>query len=100
MTLAGGPTAAGGVESLPSLRFRTAFRNYEPVVRAATLVASVVVVLAGLGVAAACLAVISDPRGAADSSIAKATGVAGGPATTYCSTPETSCPAPATCCSP
>src|SRR5438445_3307628 len=43
MTLAGGPTAAGGVESLPSLRFRTAFRNYEPVVRAATLVASVVV---------------------------------------------------------
>ncbi|MEA5454327.1 Trp biosynthesis-associated membrane protein [Sinomonas sp. JGH33] len=45
-------------------------------------VASVVVVLAGLGVAAACLAVIADPRGAADSSIAKATGASGGPATT------------------
>lgn len=45
-------------------------------------VASAVVVLAGLGVTAACVAVIADPRGAADSSIAKATGVSGGPATT------------------
>jgi hypothetical protein len=45
-------------------------------------VASAVVVLAGLGVTGACLAVIADPRGAADSSIAKATGVSGGPATT------------------
>jgi len=30
-----------GLPGLPSLRFRTAFRNYEPYVRAATLVASV-----------------------------------------------------------
>jgi uncharacterized membrane protein (TIGR02234 family) len=45
-------------------------------------VSSAVVVLAGFGVAAACFAVIADPRGAADSSIAKATGVSGGPAST------------------
>lgn len=38
-----GATAAGGIESLPSFRFRTAFRNYEPSVRAATLVAGIVV---------------------------------------------------------
>lgn len=50
--------------------------------RVGRIAASVVVVLAGFGVAAACLAVIADPRSAADSSIAKATGVSGGPATT------------------
>lgn len=50
--------------------------------RIGRFVASTVVVLAGFGVAASCIAVIVDPRAAADSSIAKATGVAGGPATT------------------
>jgi uncharacterized membrane protein (TIGR02234 family) len=50
--------------------------------RVGRAVASVVVVLAGCGIAAACLAVIADPRAAADSSIAKATGVSGGAATT------------------
>lgn len=34
---------AGGIESLPALRFRTAFRNYEPYVRAGTLIASILV---------------------------------------------------------
>lgn len=50
--------------------------------RLGRIVASVVVVLAGFGIASACIAVIADPRGAADSSIAKATGVSGGAATT------------------
>lgn len=50
--------------------------------RVGRFVASAVVVLAGVGVAASCIAVIADPRAAADSSIAKATGVSGGPATT------------------
>ncbi|WP_246036184.1 Trp biosynthesis-associated membrane protein [Sinomonas susongensis] len=50
--------------------------------RIGRLVASVVVVLAGFGVAASCIAVMADPRAAAASSIAKATGVSGGPATT------------------
>ncbi|KHL05238.1 hypothetical protein LK10_01750 [Sinomonas humi] len=50
--------------------------------RVGRLVASAVVVLAGFGVAASCIAVVLNPRAAADSSIAKATGVSGGPATT------------------
>lgn len=50
--------------------------------RVGRFMASAVVVLAGLGVAASCIAVITDPRSAADSSIAKATGVSGGAATT------------------
>ena len=50
--------------------------------RLGRIVASVVVVLAGFGIASACIAVLADPRAAADSSIAKATGVSGGAATT------------------
>lgn len=50
--------------------------------RVGRAVASAVVVLAGLGIASACIAVVADPRAAADSSIAKATGVSGGAATT------------------
>lgn len=44
-------------------------------------VASVVVVLAGAGVAVACAAVLADPRAAAEGSIAQATGLAGSQAT-------------------
>ncbi|MBL0705396.1 Trp biosynthesis-associated membrane protein [Sinomonas cellulolyticus] len=45
--------------------------------RVGRTVAGVVVVLAGAGVAAACAAVLADPRAAAEGSIAKATGLAG-----------------------
>ncbi|GAB3286042.1 hypothetical protein GCM10027449_32240 [Sinomonas notoginsengisoli] len=45
-------------------------------------VAAVVVVLAGVGVTAACAAVLADPRAAAEGSIAQATGLAGSDATT------------------
>ncbi|GAB4098843.1 Trp biosynthesis-associated membrane protein [Sinomonas halotolerans] len=48
--------------------------------RVGRFVAAAVVVLAGLGVAAACAAVIADPRGAAEGTIAQATGLAGAPA--------------------
>jgi uncharacterized membrane protein (TIGR02234 family) len=40
-------------------------------------VAGAIVVLAGVGIVAACLAVLADPRAAAEGSIAQATGLAG-----------------------
>ncbi|WP_369047230.1 Trp biosynthesis-associated membrane protein [Sinomonas sp. P10A9] len=45
--------------------------------RVGRAVAAVVVVLAGMGVAAACASVLADPRGSAEGAIAQTTGLAG-----------------------